>query len=110
MLVGDSKGVFDNLAREQASDDKDCALTLALVRQHASGLRTRPRWVAHDRNPTGPLTKHRGAHASALKELLMTGHFKLAPGAEELAANRLRRRRKGSPAAPRPECAAQPRL
>jgi len=101
LLVGDSKGVFDNMPREHASEDKDCALTMALVKQHARELSTRPRWVPHNRNPADPQTKHRGAHATSLMELLISGYLRLAPESEELAAKQSEKESKGYASRPK---------
>lgn len=84
MLVGDSKGVYDNLVRDQPGHDRDSAMTLALLRQHVRARGTRPRCLPHDKNPTDALTKFRGCHALPLLGLCRTGRFKLAPESEEL--------------------------
>ena len=89
IAVGDSKGVYDNLNKEQYGEDRTGAFQLAVVKSEMRGERFRCRWCPHDRNPSDPLTKFRGAHAYSLHHLLKNGRFRLAPEADELDRKRL---------------------
>ena len=84
LLVGDSKGVFDNLNREQPGAERYSALDAAPMKIRMHEIGCIPRWLPHDRNPADGLTKFRGAHIVPLLDLVKTGQFKLVPEKDEL--------------------------
>ena len=85
LLIGDSKGVFDNLNREQPGAERYSALDAAYMKIRMAEIGCKPRWLPHDSNPADALTKFRGAHAAPLHRLVSTGKCKLAAEADELA-------------------------
>ena len=84
LLIGDSKGVYDNLNKEQPGAERYSALDAAPMKIRMHEIGCRPRWLPHDRNPADGLTKFRGAHIVPLLELVKTGSFTLVPEQEEL--------------------------
>ena len=84
MIIGDSKGVYDNLDKEQPGDDRYSALQSAIIKEKMKALGAIARWLPHDKNPADALTKFRGAHAVPLMRLLTTGRFRLSSEDEEL--------------------------
>ena len=85
ILIGDSKGVCDNLGREQPGAERYSALDAAPMKIRMREIGCKPRWLPHDRNPADGLTKFRGAHIVPMIDLLKTGKFILAQTADELA-------------------------
>ena len=85
LLVGDSKGVYDNLKKEQPGAERFSALDAAPMKIRMRDIGCQPRWLPHDRNPTDGLTKFRGAHIVPMIDLLKSGKFVLQPEADELA-------------------------
>ena len=85
LLVGDSKGVFDNLNREQAGAERYSALDASYMKNRMAEIGCKPRWLPHDSNPADALTKFRGAHAAPLHRIISSGKCKLAAEEDELA-------------------------
>ena len=84
ILIGDSKGVYDNLKKEQPGAERFSALDAAPMKLKLREIGAIPRWLPHDRNPADALTKFRGAHVEPLFHMLKHGKFHLKPETVEL--------------------------
>ena len=86
VIIVDAKALFDAIAYEQtAGDDRRSALEVAVIKESVSLVGGRMRWIPHNHNPADALTKHAGAHAQPLVQLLRTGSLMLRPMEEVLA-------------------------
>ena len=101
LLIGDSKGVYDNLNKEQPGAERYSALDAAPMKIRMREIRCKSRWLPHDRNPADGLTKFRGAHIVPLLNLMKTGVFTLSPEKEELERKALAKEKLGY--TPRPK-------
>ena len=101
LLIGDSKGVYDNLNKEQPGAERFSALDAAPMKIRMREIGCKPRWLPHDRNPADGLTKFRGAHIVPLLDLVKTGSFTLVPEKEELERKAQAKEKLGY--APRPK-------
>jgi hypothetical protein len=105
LVIGDSKGVYDNLAKEQPGDERYSALQAAIIKERLSMLRGKGRWLPHDRNPADALTKFRGARALPLMTMLETGKFQLRAEKTELEDKAAAKKQLGY--VPRPKTGVQ---
>ena len=89
ILIGDSKGGYDNLRKEQPGAERFSALDAAPMKLRLKEIGGVPRWLPHDRNPADALTKFRGAHVEPLIRMLKTGKFQLKSETVELERKKL---------------------
>ena len=88
-MVMDAKALYDSLLSEQHNqDDERAALECSIIKEDMELLGCRPRWVPHDKNPAGALTKCEGAHFEPLSRLLGTSTFSVREESEELEQRR----------------------
>jgi hypothetical protein len=52
LIIGDSKGVYDNLDKEMPGEDRYSALQAAIIKSKMKLLRAKAMWLPHDLNPT----------------------------------------------------------
>ena len=76
-LLCDSKGLYDALNNELPQDDKKAAVEMPIIEQMLKRMKGRSRWIPHNFNPAGGLTKLKGAHLAPLLDLLRTGFYHL---------------------------------
>ena len=65
-LLSDSKNVYDALSNELPQDDKKAAVETPIIEELLERVRGRSRWIPHNANPSGALTKIIGAHLQPL--------------------------------------------
>ena len=83
-LVMDSKGLYDSLDNELQPDDKKSALEVPIILVSMKRICGRARWVHHNKNPAGAMTKFKGAHMEPLLGLLRSGMYAMCGEREEL--------------------------
>ena len=89
LVVIDAKSLFDSLKSEQTmQEDRRAALEVAAIRDDLALLNGQPRWFPHNFNPSDALTKHEGAHADPLFQLLRTAKLCLVDEESLLELNK----------------------
>ena len=60
--IGNSNSLYDSLDNELPQDDKKSALEVPIILEFLNRIGGRARWVPHNKNPAGAMTKVKGAH------------------------------------------------
>ena len=75
--MSDSKGLYDSLNNELPQDDKKSAVEMPIIEEIMGRMKGRSRWIPHNCNPAGGLTKLKGAHLEPSLQLLLVGCYLL---------------------------------
>jgi hypothetical protein len=88
LAVTDAKSMYDNLTREQYTGaEKRAAVEICAIRDSLDSMIGISRWVPHEENPVGCMTKLKG-NAVRMLEMFRTHRYRLVGEADELEHRR----------------------